>query len=57
MLPLSKFQLEVQTMEEEIHPVQTLRLACVRAKVWANETENGTMYNVTRSWPYKDGDT
>ena len=44
-------------MEEKKQPVRTFRLGRVRAKVWANETDDSTMYNVTPSRPYKDGET
>jgi len=34
-------------------PAHTLRLGCVKAAIWANQTENGTRYNVTVSRLYK----
>lgn len=34
-------------------PAHTLRLGCVKAAIWANQTENGTRYNVTISRLYK----
>ena len=35
-------------------PVQTLRHRSLRATIWRNETEKGTMFNVTLSRGYKD---
>jgi len=39
-----------------VRPVQEIRIGRIRAAIWANETENGTRYNVTVSRLYKDGD-
>ena len=37
-------------------PVHELRLGRIRAAIWENETQNGTLHNVTVSRLYKDGD-
>lgn len=37
-------------------PVHEVRLGPIRASVWANETDNGTRYNVTFDRAYRDGD-
>lgn len=42
--------------KEAVRPVQEIRMGRIRAAVWANETENGTRYNVTVSRLYKDDD-
>ena len=42
--------------KEAVRPVQEIRMGRIRAAIWANETENGTRYNVTVSRLYKDGD-
>lgn len=38
-------------------PIHEIRLGCVKAAVWANETQNGIRHNVTVTRIYKDGDT
>ncbi len=35
-------------------PVHEIRMGRIRASVWGNETNNGTMFNVTFSRLYKD---
>ena len=42
--------------KEAVRPVQEIRMGRIRAAIWANETENGTRYNVTVNRLYKDGD-
>ncbi len=37
-------------------PAHEVRLGKIKAAVWARETEKGTLYNVTCSRLYKDGD-
>ncbi len=37
-------------------PVHEIRMGCVRAAIWENETQNGTRYNVTFSRLYRDGE-
>ena len=37
-------------------PIQEVRLGCIKAAVWKNETENGARYNVTFCRLYKEGD-
>lgn len=37
-------------------PAHEIRLGRIKATIWANETENGTRYNVTFTRLYKDGD-
>ena len=36
-------------------PVKEIRMGRIRAAVWENETQNGTLFNVTVSRLYKDG--
>ncbi len=36
-------------------PIQEVRLGCIKAAVWKNETENGVRYNVTFCRLYKEG--
>lgn len=37
-------------------PVHEVRLGRIKAAIWENETQNGTLHNVTLSRLYKDGD-
>ena len=37
-------------------PAHEVRLGRIKAAIWANESDNGTWYNVTLSRSYKDGD-
>jgi len=37
-------------------PVHEVRLGRIKATIWANQSDNGTWYNVTVSRSYKDGD-
>ena len=37
-------------------PAHEIRLGCVKATIWANETDNGTRHNVSVGRLYKDGD-
>lgn len=48
---------EPTTQPARNKPVYEVRLGPIRASVWANETENGTRYNVTFDRAYRDGDT
>lgn len=36
------------------HPANELRLGAVKAVVWANQTKNGVMHNVTLARLYRD---
>lgn len=38
-------------------PAHTIRLGCIKAAIWKNETDIGPRYNVTLCRLYKDGDT
>ena len=44
-------------MKNKTKPVHEVRLGCIKAAVWRNDTEAGVRYNVTFSRLYKDGDT
>jgi hypothetical protein len=44
-----------QKDKPKVKPVHEVRLGRIKAAVWANETQHGTMYNVTISRLYKDG--
>ena len=37
-------------------PVHEVRLGRIKAAIWENDTQNGTLHNVTLSRLYKDGD-
>ena len=37
-------------------PIQTIRRGFVEAAIWKNDTEKGSMFNVTFSRTYKDGE-
>jgi hypothetical protein len=37
-------------------PVHEIRIGAIKAAIWANETTNGTRYNVTLSRLYKEDD-
>ena len=37
-------------------PVHEIKMGRVKAAIWANESKNGTLYNVTVKRIYKDGD-
>ena len=37
-------------------PVHEIRLGCIKAAIWANETQVGIRHNVTVVRLYKDGD-
>jgi len=39
-----------------IRPVQEVRHGHIKALVWANDTSNGTRFNVTLGRIYKDGE-
>jgi hypothetical protein len=38
-------------------PVHEIRVGRIRAAIWENETQNGSLHNVTLSRSYRDGDT
>jgi hypothetical protein len=40
---------------EKVKPVHEVRLGRIKAAIWENETQNGTMFNVTLSRLYRDG--
>lgn len=37
-------------------PAHEIRLGKIKATLWAKETENGTLYNVTLGRLYRDGE-
>lgn len=37
-------------------PIHEVRLGRIKAAIWENDTQNGTLHNVTLSRLYKDGD-
>ena len=37
-------------------PVHEIRVGRIRAAIWENETQNGSLHNATLSRSYKDGD-
>jgi len=39
---------------EKDRPVHEVRIGAIKAAIWANETSNGTRYNVTFSRLYRD---
>ena len=41
---------------ESNKPAHEVRLGRIKATIWANETENGTRYNVSIVRIYKDGE-
>lgn len=41
--------------KEKVKPVHEIRLGRIKAAIWENETQNGTMHNVTLSRLYKNG--
>ncbi|MGE3310701.1 MAG: hypothetical protein AB7O66_12085 [Limisphaerales bacterium] len=47
---------EPATQLARARPAHEVRLGAIRAAIWANETENGTRYNVTFDRAYRDGD-
>ena len=47
---------QAPVVAERNRPVHTVRLRNIRAAVWANESEQGTRYNVTFCRLYKDGE-
>ena len=49
---------EPKMEDEEMakRPVHEIRMGRIRAAIWENETQNGTLYNVTLSRLYRDDD-
>ncbi len=49
-----------ESKTEEINmakkPVHEVRLGRIKAAIWENETQNGSLHNVTMSRLYRDGD-
>jgi len=41
--------------KDKVRPVNEIRLGRIKAAIWENETQNGTMHNVTICRLYKDG--
>jgi hypothetical protein len=41
--------------KEKVKPVHEIRLGRIKAAIWENDTQNGTMYNVTLCRLYHDG--
>ncbi|MCY2987747.1 MAG: hypothetical protein NTY19_07775 [Planctomycetota bacterium] len=39
----------------KVKPVHEVRLGRIKAAIWRNDTQNGSLYNVTISRLYKDG--
>lgn len=39
----------------KVKPVHEIRLGRIKAAIWRNETQNGSMFNVTISRLWKDG--
>ncbi len=44
-----------QKEKSKAKPVHEIRLGRIKAAIWENETQNGTMFNVTISRLWKDG--
>lgn len=44
-----------QKEKTRVKPVHEIRLGRVKAAIWENETQNGSMFNVTISRLWKDG--
>jgi hypothetical protein len=40
---------------EKVKPVHEIRLGRIKAAIWENETQNGTVFNVTLARLYRDG--
>ena len=41
--------------KERTKPVHEIRLGRIKAAIWENDTQNGTMFNVTLCRLYRDG--
>ncbi len=41
--------------KDKVRPVHEIRLGRIKAAIWENETQNGTMHNVTICRLYRDG--
>lgn len=46
---------ERERAKEKVTPVHEIRLGRIKAAIWENETQNGTMFNVTLCRLYRDG--
>ena len=46
---------EKEKAKEKVKPVHEVRLGRIKATIWQNETQNGSMYNVTICRLWKDG--
>ncbi len=44
------------SMPNKTKPIHEVRLGCIKAAVWKNETEAGVRYNATFTRLYKNGD-
>ncbi len=44
-----------QKEKSKVKPVHEIRLGRIKAAIWENETQNGSMFNVTLSRLWKDG--
>jgi len=44
-----------QQEKAKVKPVHEIRLGRIKAAIWRNETQNGSMFNVTISRLWKDG--
>jgi len=51
---MSSYVSKVEDTDMAKKPVHEIRLGRVRAAIWENETQNGTLHNVTFSRLYKD---
>lgn len=47
---------EVLMSDSARRPVHEVRYGSIKAVVWQNQTQNGSMHNVTVARIYKDGD-
>jgi hypothetical protein len=43
-------------MNDKPKPIHEVRIGCIKAAIWRNETETGARYNATFGRIYKDGD-
>ena len=43
-------------MNDKPKPIHEVRIGCIKAAIWRNETETGTRYNATFCRIYKEGD-
>jgi len=54
---MNSFELEEKEDEQmSKKPVHEIRMGRIKAAIWENSTPNGSLFNVTISRLYKDGD-